>query len=157
MLILNTWNKNLTSKVLLWIRVHIGSGFNDFVDPDWSNMLVPDPYWIKLAKNSTLKAPALLILRCIQFFLGMVKIKRWILNKFITEACCTVHYICLFLFLKISTKLKQVLNLEMLDYRNAGKNVSPASLVLPLVRRGSPASAFRHWPQSGTASHGLFR
>jgi hypothetical protein len=58
----------------------------------------------------------------------------------------TVHYLCLFLFLKISTKLKQVLNLEMPDYRNAGK----------LVRRGSPASAFRHRSQSGTASHGLF-
>jgi hypothetical protein len=41
----NLW-KNLSSKVLLWIRIRIGSGFNDLVDvdpdpyPDWIN---PDP------------------------------------------------------------------------------------------------------------------
>jgi hypothetical protein len=45
----------------------------------------------------------------------------------------------------------------MPEYRNTGENVSPASLVLPLVRRISPASAFRHRPQSGTADHGLVR
>jgi hypothetical protein len=45
----------------------------------------------------------------------------------------------------------------MPEYRNTGEHVSPASLVLPLVRRVSPASAFRHRPQSGTAGHGLFR
>jgi hypothetical protein len=43
---------------------------------------------------------------------------------------------------------------EMPEYR---KKVSPASLVLPLVRRVSPASVFRHQPQSGTAGHGLTR
>jgi hypothetical protein len=46
--------------------------------------------------------------------------------------------------------------------RNAGipecrRNVSPASLVLPLVRCISPASAFRHRRQSGTDGHGLIR
>jgi hypothetical protein len=46
---------------------------------------------------------------------------------------------------------------EMPECRNTGKNVSPASLVLPLVRRLSTASAFRHRPQSGTADHGLIR
>jgi hypothetical protein len=46
---------------------------------------------------------------------------------------------------------------KMPECRNTGKNVSPASLLLPLVRRVSPASAFRHWPQSGTADHGLIR
>jgi hypothetical protein len=46
---------------------------------------------------------------------------------------------------------------EMPEYRNTEENVSPASLVLPLVRHVSPASAFRHWLQSGTADHGLFR
>jgi hypothetical protein len=45
----------------------------------------------------------------------------------------------------------------MPEYRNAGENVNPASLVLPLVRRIIPASAFRHRLQSGTASHGLVR
>jgi hypothetical protein len=36
----------LSSKVLLWIRIRIGSGFDDFVDtdPDWAKMLDPDPY-----------------------------------------------------------------------------------------------------------------
>jgi hypothetical protein len=48
---LNLW-KNLSAKVLLWIRIRIriGSGFNDFVDsdPDWAKLLDPDPYpdWI---------------------------------------------------------------------------------------------------------------
>jgi hypothetical protein len=46
---------------------------------------------------------------------------------------------------------------EMPEYRNTGKKVSPASLVLPLVRCVSPASVFRHRPQSGTAGHGLIR
>jgi hypothetical protein len=46
---------------------------------------------------------------------------------------------------------------EMPEYRNTGKKVNPASLVLPLVRCISPASAFRHRPQSGTAGHGLIR
>jgi hypothetical protein len=32
----------------------------------------------------------------------------------------------------------------MPEYRNAVENVIPASLVLPLVCRVSPASAFRH-------------
>jgi hypothetical protein len=45
----------------------------------------------------------------------------------------------------------------MPECRNTRKKVSPASLVLPLVRRVSPASAFRHRPQSGTAGHGLIR
>jgi hypothetical protein len=45
----------------------------------------------------------------------------------------------------------------MPECRNTGKKVCPASLVLPLVRRVSPASAFRHPPQSGTAGHGLIR
>jgi hypothetical protein len=45
----------------------------------------------------------------------------------------------------------------MPEYRNAGKKVSPASLVLPLVRLVSPTSAFRHRRQSGTAGHGLVR
>jgi hypothetical protein len=32
-------------EVLLWIRIRIGSGFNDLVDPDpdWAKMLDPDP------------------------------------------------------------------------------------------------------------------
>jgi hypothetical protein len=42
----------------------------------------------------------------------------------------------------------------MSEYR---KKVSPASLVLPLVRIVSPASVFRHRRQSGTAGHGIFR
>jgi hypothetical protein len=46
---------------------------------------------------------------------------------------------------------------EMPEYRNAGENCSPASLVFPLVCRDSPASAFRHRRQSGTAGHGLVR
>jgi hypothetical protein len=37
------------------------------------------------------------------------------------------------------------------------RNVIPASLVLPLVRNISPASAFRHRRQSGTAGHGQVR
>jgi hypothetical protein len=45
----------------------------------------------------------------------------------------------------------------MPEYRNTGENVSPASLVLPLIRLVSPASVFRHCPQSGTADHGLVR
>jgi hypothetical protein len=43
---------------------------------------------------------------------------------------------------------------EMPEYR---RKVSPASLVLPLVHHVSPASAFRHRRQSGTAGHGLIR
>jgi hypothetical protein len=39
--------KNLSSKVLLWIRIRIwiriGSGFNDCVDPDRAKLLDPDP------------------------------------------------------------------------------------------------------------------
>jgi hypothetical protein len=50
---------------------------------------------------------------------------------------------------------QRICKTEMPEYRNTGENVSPASLVLPLVRRFSPASAFRHRPQSGTADHGL--
>jgi hypothetical protein len=46
---------------------------------------------------------------------------------------------------------------EMQECRNTGKKVSPASLVLPLVCCVSPASAFRHRPQSGTAGHGFIR
>jgi hypothetical protein len=46
---------------------------------------------------------------------------------------------------------------QMPEYRNAGEKSSPASLVLPLVRRVIPASAFRHRLQSGTAGHGLVR
>jgi hypothetical protein len=46
---------------------------------------------------------------------------------------------------------------EMPERRNTEKKVSPASLVLPLVRRVSPASAFQHRPQTGTAGHGLIR
>jgi hypothetical protein len=45
----------------------------------------------------------------------------------------------------------------MPEYRNAGEMASPASLVLPLILRASPASAFRHQCQSGTADHGLVR
>jgi hypothetical protein len=45
----------------------------------------------------------------------------------------------------------------MPEYRNAGEKFSPASLVLPLVRRAISASAFRHRFQSGTADHGLVR
>jgi hypothetical protein len=47
--------------------------------------------------------------------------------------------------------------LEMPECRNTGENVSPASLVLPLVLGISPASAFRHQLQFGTAGHGLVR
>jgi hypothetical protein len=39
--------KTLASKVLLWIRIRIGSGFNCCVDPDsypdWTKRLDPDP------------------------------------------------------------------------------------------------------------------
>jgi hypothetical protein len=48
-------------------------------------------------------------------------------------------------------------NSKMPEYRNDAEKFSPASLVLPLLRCVSPASAFRHLPQSGTAGHGLFR
>jgi hypothetical protein len=47
-----------------------------------------------------------------------------------------------------------VFKIKMPEYR---KKVSPTSLVLPLVCRISPTSAFRHRRQSGTADHGLFR
>jgi hypothetical protein len=47
--------------------------------------------------------------------------------------------------------------MKMPEYRNAGKKVIPASLVLPFVCLGSPASAFRYLLQSGTADHGLVR
>jgi hypothetical protein len=40
-------------------------------------------------------------------------------------------------------KISFVSTLEMPECRNTGKNVSPASLVLPLVRRGILASALR--------------
>jgi hypothetical protein len=50
-----------------------------------------------------------------------------------------------------------MIKIEMPEYRNAGEKVSPASLVLPLVRIIIPASAFRHQRQSGTAGHGTFR
>jgi hypothetical protein len=43
------------------------------------------------------------------------------------------------------------------ECQNTGEKVSPASLVLSLVRVASPASAFQHLLQSGTADHGLFR
>jgi hypothetical protein len=42
----------------------------------------------------------------------------------------------------------------MPEYR---RKVSSASLVLPLVRRIIPPSAFRHRSQSGTTGHGLIR
>jgi hypothetical protein len=45
----------------------------------------------------------------------------------------------------------------MPEYRTIGENVSPASLVLPLVCRVSPASALRHRLHSGTGGHGLVR
>jgi hypothetical protein len=45
----------------------------------------------------------------------------------------------------------------MPEYRNTGENAIPASLVLPLVRRVSPASVFRYRLQSGTVGHGLIR
>jgi hypothetical protein len=45
----------------------------------------------------------------------------------------------------------------MPECRNTGKKVSLALLVLPLVRQVSPASAFQHQPQSGTAGHILIR
>ncbi len=41
--------------------------------------------------------------------------------------------------------------------RNADKKLSPASLVFRWFTTLSPASAFRHHGQSGTASHGLVR
>ncbi len=37
------------------------------------------------------------------------------------------------------------------------EKVSPASTLLPVVNRASPASAFRHQGQCGTAGHGLVR
>jgi hypothetical protein len=45
----------------------------------------------------------------------------------------------------------------MSECRNTGEKASPASLVLPLARRVSPASVFRYRLQSGTAGHGLIR
>jgi hypothetical protein len=40
-----------TAQDLFWIRIRVGSGFNDFVDPDpdWAKVLDPDLdlYWIK--------------------------------------------------------------------------------------------------------------
>jgi hypothetical protein len=59
------------------------------------------------------------------------------------------------LFIKLY--VQKSMKTEMSEYRNAAKKVSPASLVLPLVRHIIPASAFRHRRQSGTAVHGLFR
>jgi hypothetical protein len=35
---------DLPSKVLLWIRIRIGSGCNDFVDPDPDRAKMLDPY-----------------------------------------------------------------------------------------------------------------
>jgi hypothetical protein len=63
--------------------------------------------------------------------------------------CCKFNILSEFFLLCCKT--------EMPECRNTGENVSPASLVLPLVRRISPASAFRHRPQSGTGDHGLVR
>ncbi len=45
----------------------------------------------------------------------------------------------------------------MPECRNANKKFSPASLVFRQFITLSPASAFRHRGQSGTASHGLVR
>ncbi len=45
--------------------------------------------------------------------------------------------------------------MDMHGCRNANKKFSPASLVFCLFSMLSPASAFRHRGQSGTASHGL--
>jgi hypothetical protein len=52
------------------------------------------------------------------------------------------------------------IDMEMDKYhecRNADKKFSPASLVFRSFITLSPASAFRHRGQSGTASHGLVR
>jgi hypothetical protein len=46
---------------------------------------------------------------------------------------------------------------RMPECRNADEKLSPASLVFRLIILLSPASAFRHHGQSGTASHGLVR
>jgi hypothetical protein len=56
-------------------------------------------------------------------------------------------------FLKYFSRNK----IKMPENRNAEQKVSPALVVLPLVRIISPASAFQYWCKSGTASHGLFR
>jgi hypothetical protein len=61
---------------------------------------------------------------------------------------------CLFL---TKFRLSACQEMEIPECRNTGEKVSPASLVLSLVRVASPASAFRHLLQSGTADHGLFR
>jgi hypothetical protein len=45
----------------------------------------------------------------------------------------------------------------MPECRNADKQLSPASLVFRKFTMLSPASAFQHHGQSGTASHGLVR
>jgi hypothetical protein len=45
----------------------------------------------------------------------------------------------------------------MLEYRNAGDNLSPASAFFPVVICVNPASAFQRQGQSGTAGHGLVR
>jgi hypothetical protein len=60
-------------------------------------------------------------------------------------------------FVYIFNDVELECTVEMPECRNTGKKVSPASLVLPLVRCVSPTSAFRHRPQSGTAGHGLIR
>jgi hypothetical protein len=36
----------LSSNFPLWIRIRIGYGFKNFVEPDWGKMLDPDPEWI---------------------------------------------------------------------------------------------------------------
>jgi hypothetical protein len=54
----------------------------------------------------------------------------------------------------------QTMDMEMDKHhgcRNADKKFSPASLVFRWFITLSPASAFRHRGQSGTASHGLVR
>jgi hypothetical protein len=68
----------------------------------------------------------------------------------------------IFLKLRLSANLFYIhvtifKKMEMSECRNTGENASPASLVLPLVRRVSPALVFRYRLQSGTAGHGLIR
>jgi hypothetical protein len=47
--------------------------------------------------------------------------------------------------------------MDMRGCRNANKKRSLASLVFSYFAKLSPASAFRHYGQSGTAGHGLVR
>ncbi len=62
-----------------------------------------------------------------------------------------VHRQLLLVLLVLYDVEKSYVNAEM-----PGK-VCPASAVLPAVNFFSPASAFRHQGQFGTAGHGLFR